>query len=537
VNTVKASENSMAHVLARFWPFLAAFLVGWWLVLRSLWPHWSLNPQYQYGELVPLLCVALFYLRWQDRPEATPPTAGGKVLAVITTSGGAVAIAALQFVVASNADWRLPGALEAGAGIAITLAAVYLAGGMAWLRHFLFPVCFFLVSVPWPSPQEIALMDILMHRNAAICVEALQWMGYEAAQQGNLISLPTGVLEVEQACSGVRSLQSGLMVSLLFGEYFRLGAGRRLLLVVVAFLSALLGNALRTVTLSLIASSSGLHEVESWHDPAGLTILLGTMAVSAGAGWLLSDRRKKAPAPAAPLDSSGIANRALPFRRGAIALCVVWLLAMGGTEIWYGMHDLKASDIRNNWTFKKFSPANGIQEVTIPKVTLDTLLRPDIAFSESWMDREGLRWRIFFFRWEPGRTAVELAMTGHDPRFCLRAMGLTLEQTYGTQVFDVGGFQIPFREYLFRDNKFPLYVFHAVVTDNSLARLPYVNKADTLIGGDYTSEGRLQAVLSGKRNRGIKMLEIAVWGAPDLAEAESHLQQVLNERVAKSARK
>src|ERR1043165_9920252 len=48
--------------------------LGWWLL--ALWllaDHWSANPQYTYGWLVPPLAVLLAWRRWGTRPEPDPP--------------------------------------------------------------------------------------------------------------------------------------------------------------------------------------------------------------------------------------------------------------------------------------------------------------------------------------------------------------------------------------------------------------------------------------------------------------------------------
>jgi len=73
--------------------------------------------------------------------------------------------------------------------------------------------------------------------------------------------IPSGVLGVEEACSGVRSLQSGMMVSLFFGEILRLVPGRRMLLVGAAFGAALAGNVIRSSFLAAMASRQGIAEV------------------------------------------------------------------------------------------------------------------------------------------------------------------------------------------------------------------------------------------------------------------------------------
>ena len=56
-------------------------------------------------------------------------------------------------------------------------------------------------------------------------VEVLGWTGIPAIQHGNLIEVGTGTVGVSEACSGIRSFQTSLMISLFFGEFYRM-AGR-----------------------------------------------------------------------------------------------------------------------------------------------------------------------------------------------------------------------------------------------------------------------------------------------------------------------
>ena len=510
--------------LTRCWPIAAAFLLGAWLAIDALWPHWTLNPQYQYGQIVPFLCIALFLLRWRDRPPVSIPSRGGKLLSWVAIAFCVSVIAIARPVLASNAEWRLPVTAVAFSAVAILLAAIHLAGGPSWLGHFAFPALFFLVSVPWPSTPETKIMDLLMNGNAGACVEALQWAGFEADQRGNMIVLPSGMLEVEEVCSGVRSLQSEIMVSLLFGEFFRLGIGSRFLLVLLGLGAALIGNFLRTFLLAIVSNGNPA-VVEKWHDPAGFGVLILTMAAVGFVGWRFSKRASKAPAKPSPDTTEPLFSRLAGLRPAAFSICAVWLAAIGGTEAWYRAHDRDSGRPETAWTFEKAAPNESVQEIPIPARTQALLLNPNVSASESWSDANGLHWHVFFFRWNSGYTAVELAMSVHDPRICLELMGLQLRQTLEPIVVEAAGFRVPFRRFFFSDGHRSFYVFHAVVKDQSNDRIPY--KSD----GTYRVADRLRYVLAGRRNHGLKVLEFAVWGAPDLETAEHELEALLEKRL------
>src|SRR5258708_6837189 len=100
--------------------------------------------------------------------------------------------------------------------------------------------------------------------------------------------LPSGLVGVNEACSGVRSLQTSIMIGLLFGELKRLSLWQRIFLVIAGVSIALFANFLRV--LFLVSMASRAHDVSvvnKWHDLAGYGILLlvfiGTMWL---AGWI-----------------------------------------------------------------------------------------------------------------------------------------------------------------------------------------------------------------------------------------------------------
>src|SRR5207244_3102094 len=99
----------------------------------------------------------------------------------------------------------------------LTLIYIWCVGGTPWLRHFAFAVLFMLVAVPWISLVEQPIVQGLMRAVAAIASETVTLFGIPAQLEGNLIRINNGLVGVNEACSGVRSLQTSLMIGLLFG--------------------------------------------------------------------------------------------------------------------------------------------------------------------------------------------------------------------------------------------------------------------------------------------------------------------------------
>src|SRR5438552_13504182 len=207
----------------------AATGILWFVLFRHLSGEWSVNEQYNYGWFVPFFAAYLFWLRWQDRPQ--PFRISNFEFRILT----AVAVLALLLLFPlrlfeiGNPDWRPLDWLHAAIVVFVTLALLWQMGGKPWLRHFAFPVAFIFVAVPWVSPIEQPIVQGLMRVVAAVVAEIATWFGIPTQLEGNLIRIPNGVVGINEACSGVRSLQTSLMIGLLFGELKRLSVSNRVL--------------------------------------------------------------------------------------------------------------------------------------------------------------------------------------------------------------------------------------------------------------------------------------------------------------------
>ena len=70
---------------------------------------------------------------------------------------------------------------------------------------------------------EQPVIQGLTRLNTALTVEILGLLGIPAVPQGNVIELATGSVGIDEACSGIRSLQATLMISLFLGEAVAVG--------------------------------------------------------------------------------------------------------------------------------------------------------------------------------------------------------------------------------------------------------------------------------------------------------------------------
>lgn len=495
--------------------------VAWCAVIRILWTDWIIDPQYSYGILVPLLVIGLLLKRWENRPEPSRLSRLAELGIMIPLFGAILLIMIVIPMAQANPDWRPLGGSAVLAVVVLSLCFVTLMGGKSWLRHFAFPICFFLIAAPWPRNFEQGVMSPLMALNTFATLEILHWAGFEAVSRGNLIALPAGILGIEEACSGIRSLQSGLMVSLFFGEIFRLCLVRRLTLLVVALLAALVGNICRNTLLALIGSSQGLEAVAAWHDRAGLLVFFITFGTILGCAWLWKDHL---PSLSFKLDSSRLALAATPpWISSAVAL-VLLMSSLVLTELWFGTHEY-GGVTPWSWNLHSRQGSKGVFTVPIASSTLRMLFYPD-GFSEKWIESRKAQGQVFYFQWPAGRVAAQ-AVTMHNPEVCLSSVGIVMNASLQPLVFKMGKEELTFKAWLFSDNGNPVYVFHTLVEQGARSGVSEM-LSDSPIG-------RLRAVLTGHRNHGQRVVEVAFWNLSNESEARQALVRYLQKSIAPAA--
>jgi exosortase len=488
-----------------WWVALAG--LSWGSLVRRLSVDWSVNPQYGYGWSVPVLAVWLFWRRWLERPEPQAPRARwslGLLLACLL-----LALLPARLIEEANPEWRLMLWTHALSLAAVTLGLVYFHGGNSWTKHFAFPICFLLVSVPWPSAIEHELIQGLTQVVAAGTVRSLGVLGIVGVQHGNLIEVGNGVVGMDEACSGVRSLQTSVMISLFLGELYRFGWGRRWLMLSLGVLLAVVANFGRTLFLVWNAARHGLESVERWHDSAGL-IILG--AVFAGQ-WLLA-RWLRPSGTSAEAVSACRPGVALSLPAWTLAGLTMWLAATElGTEVWYRVHERKLK-LSTEWFLQWPTDRGGFREIKITDKAR-AILRCDEGRGGAWKDEARNFWLVFFLEWKAGRNSAQLAK-GHTPDICMPATGQRLVRELDVRTFTVRGVTLPFRRYEFTSDGRPLYVFHCIwerATGDESGSLRE----------DWSAGSRLESVRAGRRHLGQQVLQIAVSGPKSTEAADAAL--------------
>ena len=383
------SRNQFPLALALSILLLAAL---WFGLCRELSGEWSVNEQYNFGWFVPFFALYLFWLRWQDRPrtEIRNPKSEirkGQTIAALLAIAALLLLLPVRLFEIANPEWRLLAWVHAAAVVVLTLLLIWWAGpaGAGWLGHFAFPVAFIFVAVPWPTSIETPVIQGLMRVVARVAAETAMLLGTPAQVEGNLIRVSTGLVGVNEACSGIRSLQTSLMIGLLFGELKRLSVLRRVTLVFCAVAIALFANFVRAVFLVHVAATENLSAVGRWHDLAGYTIVALVFVATIGFAYLLG-RNKPVVAGVSPAESEPTQPTRLPLQLPVsfvtVALC--WLLFVEiGTATWYRLHERNLiSGIR--WSVRWPEQAPDFRKLKIDE-EIRAVLRFDGGEGAAWI--------------------------------------------------------------------------------------------------------------------------------------------------------
>lgn len=213
-------------------------LLFWWqTVLHLANLLWTVD-SYSHGLLVPFISA---YMIW-DRRKSLPVGA-----TAISPRGLAVVFIAVLL-------WRVGAAAEI---MLFTHVALVLAIngllltflGWAFYRAILFPALFLFLMVPFGE----SLIPVLQVVTAKLSIAALNLVGVENEVDGVIITLSSGVFEVARACAGIKFLFTSLVTGVLLAHLAYRSWKKRLLLVGFAVILPVLANALRVITILLLA--------------------------------------------------------------------------------------------------------------------------------------------------------------------------------------------------------------------------------------------------------------------------------------------
>lgn len=494
---------------------LAALAVCWISLFVELSGEWNINPQYGYGYIVPIIGPVLIWRRFKNRPA---PSASISLLPGFIAALLLFFLLPLDLILEANPEWRLLYWLHGFLVLALSFCFLYHAGGWRWVKYFAPPLAFMLIAVPWPMQLEQLIIQSLMRFVAGLTVSVVGIFSIPAVQHGNLIEVASGVVGIDEACSGVRSLQSALMLSLFLGELYLFSSRRRIGLLGASLITVLVANLARTSYLTWMAATHGLQKMQAVHDSAGLLVMVIVLPALFSLAWWMG--RKHTASQIEPASHAAV-TRSMP--RWVIVTALVWMgFAWALTQAWYRSHERNLT-YSPHWTMAWPAQAPDFKRTALPEESL-AILRCSHSQAATWKDANENQWSAFFLRWNAGKNSAQLAF-GHRPDICFPASGAQLVANYGYISVNANGIDLPFRYLAFQRDERLLHVFYCLWSDCSSSSV------DSTPEDGWNS--RLRAVLAGERNLGQQVLEIVLVGPEDKSHAVSVFKRQLPQLISR----
>lgn len=244
-------------------------------VLYKLAAQWQSDPTYSHGWVIaPVALVLAWHQRGRLRHAPRQPSLVG--LAIVVAS-------LLVFVLGSLGAELF---LTRISLIGVLAGTVLFAFGWAQLRLLAFPLFFLLFMVPLPAIVFDRLAVSLQLGASAIGEQLLRAGGAAVLRDGNVLRLASVTLEVNEACSGIRSLMALLSVTTLVGYVWEPTPWRRVAVAALAVPLAIALNAVRIGVTGFAALHFGPWVAQGTvHEAAGAVVFVVAIACVTALHW------------------------------------------------------------------------------------------------------------------------------------------------------------------------------------------------------------------------------------------------------------
>ncbi|MEP6686450.1 MAG: exosortase/archaeosortase family protein [Verrucomicrobiota bacterium] len=230
--------------LIYFFGFVKLFTGGHLSTAIWAWQAWTPETNYEHAKFIPFIVA---FLIWHSRDKL-------KVAPVGSSRWGwaFIGLGLFLFVI---------GARTLQARLALTALSFLLFGIVLYLwgtkvaRILLFPIAFLLFMVPlnFLTQATARLQFFETGIASAIC----NFLGIAVTTIGTTVNAATFHFEVDEGCSGIRSLMAIAMLSAIYGHLAQDRLWKKLLIFAAALLFAIIGNAGRLVSIFIVAKLFG----------------------------------------------------------------------------------------------------------------------------------------------------------------------------------------------------------------------------------------------------------------------------------------
>jgi exosortase len=181
--------------------------------------------------------------------------------------------------------------------VAVAAGALWFACGTAVMRLAAAPLVFLLIAIPPPTLVVNAATLPLQLTASQIAEQTLTVAGVSVFRDGNVLELPSGSLEVAEACSGLRSAVSLAAIAVLLA-WTQPTWPRRAAMIAASVPIAIVMNGLRIAATALASEAWGPETATGgWHTFTGWVTFVASLAVLMALQRAVTPRRSARPKP------------------------------------------------------------------------------------------------------------------------------------------------------------------------------------------------------------------------------------------------
>ncbi len=238
-------------------------------VIPAMVGDWYNDPNYSHGFLVPVISAYFLSQNWAELKVSPVRPSNAGLLVVI----GSLLLLVLGYIGTEYFTMR--------ASLVVLLAGIVLYWfGWGILRLASLPIAFliFMVPLPYIVYDSLAFPLKLLVTKASVAV--LKILSVPVVSQGNIIMFPQTVLEVADACSGLRSLMSLVTLAIALAFLSQKTTVKRTILIISAVPVAIVTNMIRVIVTGVLASRYGAAAAEGFfHEFAGMAVFALAMVI------------------------------------------------------------------------------------------------------------------------------------------------------------------------------------------------------------------------------------------------------------------
>jgi exosortase len=248
---------------------LVALCAAYATIVPGMVSDWYHDENYSHGFLVPLISAYFLSQNWAALKATRLRPSNAGLLVII----GSLLLLLLGFVGTEYFTMR--------SSLVFLVAGIVLYWfGWEVLRLSALPIAFliFMVPIPYIVYDAIAFPLKLLVTQASVAV--LKMLSVPVVSEGNIIMFPQTVLEVADACSGLRSLMSLVTLAVAMAFLTQKSVVNRTILILSAVPVAIVTNMFRVIITGFLASHYGAAAAEGFfHEFAGMAVFVLAMVI------------------------------------------------------------------------------------------------------------------------------------------------------------------------------------------------------------------------------------------------------------------